>query len=111
MNRIYLGEFEEIVLLTVGVLYNNAYAVAIKQEIEEQTERKVNISAVHTALYRLEKKGFLDSELGKPEARRGGKRKRIFNVTNFGKRALVETMELRQKLWAQIPKPAFNFTF
>jgi DNA-binding PadR family transcriptional regulator len=108
MNRIYLGEFEEIVLLTVSVLYHNAYAVLIKEEIAEQTGRKVNISAVHTALYRLESKGFLESKLGDAEARRGGKRKRIFNITNFGKRALVETMELRQKLWAQLPKPAFN---
>jgi DNA-binding PadR family transcriptional regulator len=111
MNRIYLGEFEEIVLLTVGVLYSNAYAIAIKEEIGDQTGRNVNISAVHTALYRLEKKGFLESKLGDPEARRGGKRKRLFNVTNFGKRALVETMELRQKLWTQLPKPAFNISY
>ena len=109
MRRTYLGEFEEIVLLSVGILFEKAYAVAIKEEIAEQTDRNVNISAVHTALYRLEEKGYLDSKLGDAEAKRGGKRKRLFAVTNLGKIALSETMELRQKLWSQIPKPAFNF--
>jgi PadR family transcriptional regulator PadR len=110
MKRSYLGEFEEIVLLTVGILYKNAYAVAIKDEIAEQTGRKVNISAVHTALYRLEDKGFLESKMGDAEARRGGKRKRLFSVTSFGKIAVKETMELRQKLWEQVPALAFNFS-
>lgn len=109
MRRTYLGEFEEIVLLTVGILFEMAYAVAIKEEIAGQTGRKVNISAVHTALYRLEEKGYLDSKFGDAEAKRGGKRKRLFTVTNLGKIALSEQMELRQKLWSQIPKPAFNF--
>jgi len=109
MRRTYLGEFEEIVLLSVGILFEKAYAVAIKEEIAEQTDRNANISAVHTALYRLEEKGYLDSKLGDAEAKRGGKRKRLFAVTNLGKIALSETMELRQKLWSQIPKPAFNF--
>jgi PadR family transcriptional regulator PadR len=110
MKRTYLGEFEEIVLLTVGILYQNAYAVAIKDEIMEQTGRKVNISAVHTALYRLEEKGFLESKMGDAEAKRGGKRKRLFSVTSFGKIAVKETMELRQKLWGQVPALAFNFS-
>jgi PadR family transcriptional regulator PadR len=109
MKRTYLGEFEEIVLLTVGILYKNAYAVAIKGEISEQTGRNVNISAVHTALYRLEEKGFLESRMGDAEAKRGGKRKRLFSVTSFGKIAVKETMELGQKLWEQLPVPAFNF--
>ncbi|MFC2124606.1 PadR family transcriptional regulator [Bacteroidota bacterium] len=111
MKRLYLGEFEEIVLLTVGVLYTKAYAVAIKEEIAEQTGRNVNISAVHTALYRLEEKGFLESKLGDAEARRGGKRKRLFTITTLGRKVLVETMELRQKIWAQIPKPALGFSY
>ena len=110
MKRPYLGEFEEIVLLTVGILYKNAYAVAIKDEISEQTGRKVNISAVHTALYRLEDKGFLESKMGEAIAKRGGKRKRLFTVTSFGKIAVKETMELRQKLWDQVPALAFNFS-
>ena len=72
MERIHLGEFEELVLLTVGILYQNAYAVAITKELKEQTGRSVNVSAVHKSLYRLEKKGMLQSHLGDAESKRGG---------------------------------------
>jgi len=109
MNRSSLGEFEEIVLLTVGVRYDHAYAVGIKDEIIAQTGRKVNISAVHTALYRLEEKGMLTSRMGEAEAKRGGKRKRLFSITPLGKRALDEAQEMRQKLYRLIPRIAFDF--
>lgn len=108
MGRSYLGEFEEIILLTVGVLYEDAYAVAIKKEIAKQSDRTVNVSAVHKSLYRLEKKGMLKSKLGDPESRRGGKRKRLFTITPEGKRAIDESMELRVKLRQQIPDLAFK---
>ncbi|MEQ8532627.1 MAG: helix-turn-helix transcriptional regulator [Imperialibacter sp.] len=108
MQRIYLGEFEELVLLTVGVLYDDAYAVAITKEVEKQSDRSVNVSAVHKSLYRLEKKGMLDSRLGDPESKRGGKRKRLFNITPYGKKALDESMDLRVSLRKQIPELAFK---
>ena len=60
MGRSHLGEFEELVLLTVGVLYNDAYAVAITKEIASQSGRSVAVSAVHKSLYRLEEKGMLE---------------------------------------------------
>ncbi|MEQ8417787.1 MAG: helix-turn-helix transcriptional regulator [Imperialibacter sp.] len=109
MQRIYLGEFEELVLLTVGVLYDDAYAVAITKEVEKQSDRSVNVSAVHKSLYRLEKKGMLDSRLGDPESKRGGKRKRLFNITPYGKKALDESMDLRVSLRKQIPELAFKW--
>ncbi len=109
MNRINLGEFEEIVLLTVGVLYEDAYAVSITKEIIKQSARSVNVSAVHKSLYRLEKKGMLKSYLGEPESKRGGKRKRLFTITPFGKKALDESMELRMSLRNQIPEIAFKW--
>ncbi|MTI21965.1 PadR family transcriptional regulator [Fulvivirga sp. RKSG066] len=109
MSRSYLGEFEELVLLTVGVLYENAYAVAITKEIKEQSGRSVNVSAVHKSLYRLEEKGMLKSELGEAEAKRGGKRKRLFSITPYGKKALDESMELRTNLRNQIPEVAFKW--
>ena len=84
MKRIHLGEFEELVLLTVGVLYADAYAVAITKEIVKQAERSVNVSAVHKSLYRLEEKGMLKSKLSDPESKRGGKRKRLFSITPYG---------------------------
>lgn len=109
MGRIYLGEFEELVLLTVGVLYDDAYAVAITREIQEQAGRSVNVSAVHKSLYRLEEKGMLESKLGDPEAKRGGKRKRLFTITPYGKKALEESMELRMSLMNRIPDVAFKW--
>ncbi|NOT76003.1 MAG: PadR family transcriptional regulator [Cyclobacteriaceae bacterium] len=102
MGRIYLGEFEELILLTVGVLYKEAYAVAISKEISKQADRSVNVSAVHKSLYRLEEKGMLKSMLSDPESKRGGKRKRIFIITAYGKKALDESMDLRMSLRKQI---------
>ncbi|MEO9806050.1 MAG: helix-turn-helix transcriptional regulator [Reichenbachiella sp.] len=109
MGRLHLGEFEELVLLTVGVLYEDAYAVAITKEISEQSGRSVNVSAVHKSLYRLEEKGMLKSHLGEAESKRGGKRKRLFSITPVGKKALDDSMELRMKLRNQIPKMAFKW--
>lgn len=109
MSRAYLGEFEELVLLMVGVLYDDAYAVAITQEIVSQSKRSVNVSAVHKSLYRLEKKGMLESKLGNPESKRGGKRKRLFSITPYGKKALDASMHLRNSLRSQIPEMAFKW--
>lgn len=109
MGRSHIGEFEELVLLVVGVLYDDAYAVAITKEISNQSGRSVNVSAVHKSLYRLEKKGILASRLSDPEAKRGGKRKRLFRITPFGKQVVDEMMALRSKLRAQIPGMAFQW--
>lgn len=108
MARIYLGEFEELVLLVCGVLYNEAYAVAIAKELSKQSGRTVDVSAVHKSLYRLEEKGMLKSKLGEPEAKRGGKRKRLFFITPYGKKALDECMEVRTSLREQIQQFAFR---
>ena len=109
MGRLYIGEFEEIVLLIVAILYEEAYAVAIKAEIADQSGRKVNISAVHKALYRLEEKGMLKSFMSDPVAKRGGKRRRLFQITPLGKKALDESMELRTRLRNQVPERAFQW--
>ena len=83
MKGTYLGEFEEVVLLTVAMLEDQGYGITVKQEVEQRTNRPVNLSAVHATLYRLEKKGFLNSKLGEATKVRGGKRKRIFQITPF----------------------------
>jgi PadR family transcriptional regulator, regulatory protein PadR len=104
MKGTYLGEFEEIVLLAVGILQDMAYGVGICKEIENQIRRSVNIGAVHTALHRLEEKGFLKSKFGEATEVRGGKRKRIFSLTAYGIKALREAQELRNHMWSQLPK-------
>lgn len=111
MFRTHLGEFEEIVLLTVAVLDEEAYGIAIKIDIEERLERNVSVGAMRTALKRLETKGLLTSRLGEPTARRGGKRKRFFTVTASGKKALERVMEIRKKLWGAIPFTSPDFRF
>ena len=109
MERIHLGEFEEVVLLTVAVLYNEAYGVVIKREIEQRLNRSVSVGALQSALRRMENKGFLASRLGEATQVRGGKRKRYFTVTPYGKQALTDVKETRLQLWQAIPKVAFDF--
>jgi len=108
MLRNNLGEFEEIVMLSIGVLGDNAYSLAIKEYIESQLKRAVSMGALHTGLYRLEEKGYLKSRLGKATNVRGGKPKRFFVVTNGGQKALKKAMDVRQQLWNDIPEGAFK---
>lgn len=106
-----LGEFEEIVLLTVGVLYDEAYGVAVKDTIEEKAQRKVSVGALQSALKRMEKKGYLKSRDGEANEQRGGKPKRYYTITALGKLALQESREIRNELWETIPKLALDFKF
>lgn len=103
MKRAFLGEFEEVVLLTVAILGESAYGVTITQEIEQQTGRTVGFSTVHTTLQRLEEKGFLSSEMGGATAERGGRRKRFFTVTALGRKALADVKQVRTQLWDALP--------
>jgi PadR family transcriptional regulator, regulatory protein PadR len=109
MKGTYLGELEELVLLTVGILYPQAYGVGVMDEIEKQAGRQLNISAVHSVLTRLEEKGFVTSKMSEPTLERGGRRKRIFLLTAAGKRTLEEAHEIRTQLFNQIPKVALQF--
>lgn len=103
MGKNQIGEFEEVVLLTVAILQDEAYGIAIIDEMGKRLNRKVSIGSLQTVLRRLEKKGFLSSELGEATKVRGGKRKRFFTLTNLGKRTLEETKEQRLALWSAIP--------
>jgi len=109
MKGTYLGEFEEIVLLTIAILYNEAYGLAIKKELEHQTGRKISMGAVHAACNRLQDKGFLQADWTEASAKRGGKRKKCYKVTFKGQQALAAARALRDKLWEQIPRTAFQF--
>jgi PadR family transcriptional regulator PadR len=108
MEKYSIGEFEEVIMLTVAVLYQNAYGISIKEEIERRLNRKVSVGAMRTALQRLQDKGFLSSEFGEATAVRGGKRKRYYQVTLYGKKALEQIMLNRIHLWEAIPPMAFG---
>jgi PadR family transcriptional regulator, regulatory protein PadR len=109
MKGSYLGELEELVLLTVGVLFPEAYGVAVMDEIEKRAGRSLNISAIHAVLTRLEEKGYLKSKMGDPSQERGGRRKRIFTMTAAGKRVLEDAKQMRTDMFNLIPKVALQF--
>ena len=106
----HLNDFEELLLLLVGMLQEEAYGVAIMEEMEKQTGKSVNISAVHAALNRMEEQGLLASEMGGATAARGGRRKRIFTLTAAGKVAIRQTRDLRERLFQAIPKIIWGFS-
>ncbi len=109
MKNYPLGEFEEIVLLTVGVLYGEAYGVAIKDEIEQRLKRKVSVGALQSALRRMEQKGYLESRTGESTSERGGRPRRYFNITAYGQKALASKRDERNGLWNDIPDVAFDW--
>src|SRR5262245_17349853 len=108
MKGTNLGEFEELVLLTVGVLFDDAYGVAIQDDLKTRCNRKATLSTIHVALRRLEEKGYLDSRLDGATGERGGRRKMLFRVTRSGQAAVAQAREMRNQLWKAVPKSAFN---
>jgi PadR family transcriptional regulator PadR len=108
MKKFQLGEFEEIVMLTVGILNEDAYGVSIKKEIETRLARKVSVGALQTALKRLEEKGYLKSREGEATQERAGRPKRYFTITAFGKKAMDYTRTTRNELWKAIPKVVWD---
>ena len=102
MKGTNLGEFEELVLLIVVARPDDAYSVAIAKEMNQITNRKIVHSVVHASLSRLERKGFVESEMGLATAERGGRRKRMFNISKSGMRALETAKTQRDQLWSMI---------
>jgi PadR family transcriptional regulator PadR len=94
----YLGNFEEIVLLAVFRLGEQAYGAKIRQTVAEATERDVSIGAVYATLDRLERKGYLKSWQGEATPERGGRAKRYFRVEGAGVQALNDTNVARNRL-------------
>ena len=103
-SRIYLGELEELILLMVALLDKEAYGVLITEELKKQAGREITISAAHAALHRLEEKGFVKSKMGGASQERGGRRKRLFSITSYGRSALEELRDTRNLIWTQITK-------
>jgi PadR family transcriptional regulator, regulatory protein PadR len=111
MKKYQLGEFEEIVMIVVAILNNNAYSVAIKDEIESRMARTVSMGALHTALRRMEDKGYLKSFPGEVTPDRAGRPRQYFEITAMGKKALQYTKATRDELWKSIPKTVFQSNF
>lgn len=103
MKKYQLGEFEEVVILTIGILNNKAYGVSIKSEIERRLSRTVSMGALHAALVRLEDKGYIKSSAGESTEERAGRPRHYFQITALGKKAMTWTREMRERLWKAIP--------
>lgn len=99
-----LGALEETILLMVAVMSADAYGYSISEEYFKTFDKRITISAVHTVLKRLEKKGFIRSTMGGATNERGGRRKRIFSVTTTGLETLRTLQENRMKLWKLMPQ-------
>jgi len=108
MKEQSIGEFEELVLLMVAALHDEAYGVTILENLEEKQNKKVNISAIHVTLKRLEDKGLVTSRYGGITSDRGGRRKKFYIITALGKKVLDSQYALRTSLYQQIPKISFS---
>jgi DNA-binding PadR family transcriptional regulator len=97
-----LREFEELVLLSVLVAGGDAYGVSIQRILESDAGRPVLLGPIYTALDRLSQKGLVESELGAPLPVRGGRRKRLYQLTPAGVLAVNEARRVRDTLWAKI---------
>lgn len=111
MKKYYIGEFEEVVLLIIGVLFKDAYGVSIKKAIEERLSRSVSMGALHSSLVRLEEKGYISSYPGEKTEERAGRPKKYFQITPLGKKAMEYNRDTRNGLWNAIPKAAFGLKF
>lgn len=94
-----IGGFEQMVLLAALRLEDDAYAVTIRQELEERAGRKVARGALYTVLERLESKGYLSSRMGDPTPERGGRARRYYKVTTLGVSALKDAKDAMTRLW------------
>jgi PadR family transcriptional regulator PadR len=108
MSNHSIGEFEELVLLVVAANHDEAYGVLILETLEDKLGKKVNISAIHVVLKRMEEKGFVESRFGGITKERGGRRKKFYVITAFGKKVLDTQYALRTSIYQQIPQISFG---
>ena len=102
MNRTFISELEELVLLAVGGLSPDAYAYSIRKEINLQISKSLSLASIHTVLYRLEKDGLLKSKLGGKSEKRGGRSKRLFTLTQTGVDTVRDIQDIRHAMWAKM---------
>jgi DNA-binding PadR family transcriptional regulator len=104
MGKDYLGDTEELILTLVAILREDAYGAAISEEVRRRLSREMTLSAIHVTLYKLEDKGFIKSRVGGATNERGGRRKRIYAITNAGLAMLRAAKDTRTELWKSVPQ-------
>jgi PadR family transcriptional regulator PadR len=98
-----LGRNEELLLLSIWKLGENAYGVTLREAYREATGKGLNFGSLYNTLYRLARKGLARSRESGPESRQGGRRKILYTITPDGKRALRDALEARRRAWDGIP--------
>ena len=111
MDNVSISSQEEIILLLVGNLQPNAYAYTIKKEMQEQLDKTVSLASIHTVLYRLEKYGLLKSSMGGVGTSRGGRSKRLYQLTTKGFTVVDEIRMVRNNLWNGISPNQYSFFY
>lgn len=106
-----LSSHDEILLLAILRLKDNAYGMTIRREVSKATGKNWSIGAIYDPLYRMEKKGLLESFLSEPTKERGGRSKRIFKISKKGIEALLEHKKTRERLWQGVKKKALSDSF
>ncbi len=99
-----LGRTEEIMLLTIWRLQKEAYGVSIRNELNERSGKDWSLGAIYAPLHRLEQKGLVSTRLGEPESKRGGRRTVLYELTDGGKKALVDLKSVQDSLWEGVAR-------
>jgi len=104
----YLSRQEEILLLAIWKLKDNAYGVTIRELVSKRTKKYWSIGAIYDILDRLSMKRYVTTVIGEPTAERGGKSKRFYQITKEGYEALEEVKSIQETMWQDLPKPAYK---
>ena len=97
-----LSRTEEIILLAIYKLNDNAYGITVREKVQEFMDKQFSVGAIYVPLERLSEKGFLSSLESDPTSERGGRRKRFYKLTSKGLKALKDIKELNEKIWSGI---------
>ena len=104
----YLTKSEEILLLAIWRLKDNAYGVSIRKQVLEITGEEMTYGTLYSSLDQLVKKGYVHKEIGEPTPERGGRRKIFYSILPKGYEALRQAQELTRTLWGDISDMAFS---
>lgn len=102
MKKNRLGEFQELILMAIILLREQAYGNEIQRELESRLNERLSMGAIQTALKRMEDKDLLTSEWGEATPIRGGKRRKYYTPTPYARRVLEEMTQVRSQMWQSI---------
>lgn len=103
-----LSRSEEIVLITILKLEEDAYGVAIRKKLHEETGTLWSFGSIYTALNTLTRRGYVEKNKGAPTAERGGRHKCLYTVSDEGKKALRKIKKVQDSVWSDLPDIALD---